>query len=858
MRSGRRGTGSLSVIARVVAILGVVELFVHASLLLIGVTDRAVGLFLDAFLLSLLSAPLLYLFVIKEFGRRVAVAEGLLLDMTDRKSMEDALQDPFHFLQVLLDAIPTPIFYKDALGVYLGCNKAYERYIGLPKDRLAGKTVYDIAPKELADVYRKADDDLFRKRGIQVYEASVVPADGVRHTVIFNKATFLNPDGSLGGLVGSILDITDQKRAEAEVRESNERLRATILASPLPIVCLGLDGTVKLWSRAAEATFGWTEAEATGGPYPIIPEDKRAEFRSLLERGGREALDGVEVRRRRKDGTPIDISIWSSPLFDADGNVTGMMGVMADISQRKRSEEARARLEMAVEQSNDMVMITDVDGTIQYVNPAFERVTGYTREESVGRNPRFLRSGRHDPAFYREMWEKLVRGDAWRGRLVNRKKNGELFEEEASISQVRDSAGKVISYLGMKRDITRLVSLEKQVRTAQRMEAVGTLAGGVAHDFNNALTGILGFGELLRARFAADPKTIGDLDIIRHCAEQASSLTRQLLAFARRQVIEPIRLDLNRVVRDLLRLLTKVVGEHIEVKTMLRKDLPLTLADPGQMEQVLMNLCLNARDAMPAGGRLLIETSVETVEEEYRQAHPYMVPGRYALLTISDNGIGMDEKTRDRIFEPFFTTKGPEKGTGLGLAVVYGIVKQHNGYIDVSSEPGEGSTFRLYLPTVSAAPDEAKAPERETVQGGDATILLVEDDGAVRALAKRTLQEYGYDVLVGLNGEEAVEIFRKRSGIDLILIDVVMPKMGGKEAVDRIRERHPEAKAILMSGYSVDAIHDSFVLKPGISFLPKPFGPVALAKKVREVLDAARAERFPEGDPGRFPAGSAP
>ena len=494
----RRWAGSISIIARTVVIVGVVEIFTHSAVVLMGVTDRATNLLLDVLLLSVLSAPLLYLFVIKEFGRRVAMAEalekraeltgqllslmdnvpgvvyrgapdwsigfigaevknltgyapgeftgggvdwrsiihpddlelvktafsdavrrkektlrveyrvkhvdggyrwledrrqmiygaggdllsieGLLLDMTERKSMEETVQNQFHFMQVLLDAIPTPIYYKNTQGRYLGCNKAYEEYVGLSKDHLVGKTVHDIAPKDLADIYRKSDDDLFRQRGIQAFEASAVPADGKRHAVIFNKATFLNPDGSLGGLVGSVLDITD----------------------------------------------------------------------------------------------------------------------------RKRAEEARALLEMAVGQSNEMIMITDVDGTIQYVNPAFERLTGYAREESVGRNPRFLQSERHDKAFYREMWDKLARGKTWSGRMINRKKNGELFEEEASISPVRDTDGKVISFLGVKRDITQLVSLEKQVRTAQRMEAVGTLAGGIAHDFNNALTGIVGFGDLLHERFAAD------------------------------------------------------------------------------------------------------------------------------------------------------------------------------------------------------------------------------------------------------------------------------------------------------------------------------------------------------------------
>jgi nitrogen-specific signal transduction histidine kinase/CheY-like chemotaxis protein len=388
------------------------------------------------------------------------------------------------------------------------------------------------------------------------------------------------------------------------------------------------------------------------------------------------------------------------------------------------------------------------------------------------------------------------------------------------------------------RDVTQLLSLEKQVRTAQKMEAVGTLAGGIAHDFNNALTGIVGFGELLRIRLAGDEQSLHDLDEILRCAERAATLTRQLLTFARRQVIEPVNMDLSALVADLMKLIGKVVGEHIEVKTSLNKNVPTIFADRGQIEQVVMNLCLNARDAIPEGGRLVVETEDVYLEEEYVRQNPYMKTGRYALLTVSDTGVGMDEKTRERVFEPFFTTKGPDKGTGLGLAMVYGIVEQHGGFIHLYSEPEKGTAFKAYFPAVEAQSDAVPAIRGEEIlRGGKETILLAEDEEAIRALAERVLTGFGYTVLAARNGEEAIEIFRRHKEIDLAVLDVVMPRKGGKAAFDEMHKANPNLKVIYMSGYSADAIHDSYVLIPGTPILQKPFGPAVLARKIREVLD---------------------
>lgn len=549
---------------------------------------------------------------------------------------------------------------------------------------------------------------------------------------------------------------------------------------------------------------------------------------------------GVHTMERRVETEKglLFLEITASPVRDDSGDIVAGIEVVRDITARRRGEEDRAVLAMAVDQSAEAVVITDTQGTILYVNPAFERITGYSREETVGKNPRILRSGKQDESFYREMWGTLLRGEVWEGHFVNRKKDGSLYEEDATISPVRDPAGGIVSFVGVKRDVTRLLSLEKQVRMAQKMEAVGTLAGGIAHDFNNALTVIIGFGEMLKSRIAKDPKAASDLDEILHGAERASVLTRQLLTFARRQLIELVNLDLNQVVTDLEKLLRKVTREDIVVKTF-PAAMPVTIrADRGQIEQVLMNLCLNARDAMPAGGQLIIETGVTSLEEEYLKQYPYMKAGRYVVLSVSDTGIGMDEKIRERVFEPFFTTKGPDKGTGLGLAVVYGIVKQHNGFIHLYSEPGKGSTFRVYFPAVDALPDPKMAAFHAVTLGGNETILLTEDEEPVRNMMEQTLKSYGYRVLVARDGEEAVDIFRlHEKEIAIAVLDVVMPKKGGKQAYDEMIATNPGLKVLFLSGYSANAIHESFVLLPGLPFLQKPFVPDVLARKVREVLD---------------------
>ena len=568
------------------------------------------------------------------------------------------------------------------------------------------------------------------------------------------------------------------------------------------------------------------------GVFKDIAASKEA-FQTLQDH---EYVRYEDLPLKTRNGQRVDVEFVSN-VYQEDNNRVIQCNIR-DITERKRDDAMLKRMMAAIEQVGEIVIVTDIDGTIQYVNPAFEAVTGYTREEAVGKSPRILKSDKQDPGFYRDMWETISSGKTWSGRIVNKRKDGRLYTEEATISPVRTASGAIVNYVAVKRDITDHLRLTSQFQQAQKMETVGTLAGGIAHDFNNILTAIIGFGELLKRRVAKDPKALSDLDQILHSAERASVLTRQLLIFARRQVIDLGNIDLNRVVIDLEKLLRKVTRADIEIKTFLAENLPTIQADQGQVEQVLMNLSLNARDAMLRGGQLVVETQEARLDDEYVKQYPYMKAGRYAVLAVSDTGIGMDEETRERIFEPFFTTKGPDKGSGLGLAVVYGIVKQHGGFIHVYSEPGKGTTFRVYFPTVDAPPDSKVAAVRAIIRGGSETILLAEDDEAVRHLTEKTLSAYGYRVLVACNGEEAVDIFRRHNKeIAMALLDMVMPKKGGMQAYEEMVKTNPGLKRLFMSGYSPDAIHDSFVLHPGTPFLQKPFGPGNLARRVREVLD---------------------
>ncbi|HYU90933.1 MAG TPA: MASE1 domain-containing protein, partial [Gemmatimonadales bacterium] len=507
------------------------------------------------------------------------------------------------------------------------------------------------------------------------------------------------------------------ERAERALREANEHLATVIQSSPLAIYTLDPTSTVLTWNRAAEALYGWRAEEIIGRPLPTIADDldDHGRLRDRVLRG--EALRGVEVTRRRKDGTLVNISLSVAPLHDAAGQVTGMLSLAADVTEMRQ--------------------------------------------------------------------------------------------------------------------------LEVQYRQAQKMEAVGRLAGGIAHDFNNLLTAIIGTTALVLEDRGLESRARLDIEEIEKAAKRAAGLTRQLLIFSRQQVLEPRALDLNALVVDLERMLQRLIGEDIELRTKPAALLGAVRADPGQMEQAIVNLVVNARDAMPKGGRLTIETADVELDRSYVAAHVPTRPGPYVLLAISDTGVGMDGATKARLFEPFFTTKDPGRGTGLGLATVYGIVKQSGGYIWAYSELGHGTTFKIYLPRVAQTPETPESTISPlTPARGSETLLVVEDQEEVRKLTKRVLEAQGYTVLAAGNGFEALEIVdRHPTQIHLMITDVVMPGMNGRELAQRASARRSDLKVLYVSGYTGEAVLQHRLLEPGVAFLQKPFTPDVLARKTREVLD---------------------
>jgi two-component system, cell cycle sensor histidine kinase and response regulator CckA len=503
-----------------------------------------------------------------------------------------------------------------------------------------------------------------------------------------------------------------------------------------------------------------------------------------------------------------------------------------------QDEEDRARNTLLLANLRDAAIVTNADGIVTFWNEGATELFGWTAEEMLGRRyiERFPESERDWIA--QEIAHRLA-GQEWVGEYEDWRKDGSRVWIDARVTRIMDSRGYLHGILGIARDITDRKRLEEQLRQAHKMEVVGRLAGGVAHDFNNVLTVISGYSEMLLENMEPDAPDREIVKEIYRSGERAALLTRQLLAFSRKQFMTPEIFNLNEVVTESVRMLRPLIGEDIQLTNSLAQDLRLVRVDPVQVERVIMNLVLNARDAMPSGGKLTIETANVELDENYSHSHWEVVPGQYVMLAVSDTGFGMDDETKSQIFEPFFSTKSPGRGTGLGLSTVYGIVKQSGGNVSVYSEPMQGTVFKIYLPVAgqpeaTATGDEGHMPNLT----GTETVLVVEDDSAVRSLARIVLGMYGYRVLEASHAMEAFDLSAQHEGpIHLLVTDVVMPGIGGRKLAEMLVPNYPDLKVLFLSGYSGDAVARHGVLEAEMAFLQKPFTPVLLASKVREVLD---------------------
>ena len=536
------------------------------------------------------------------------------------------------------------------------------------------------------------------------------------------------------------------------------------------------------------------------------------------------------------DGQSIAVEFISNVYF-VDGSKVIQCNIR-DITTRKRAEIERKRLSAAIEQVGDAIVMTDARGAIQYVNPAFERTSGYPSAEVLGRNPRILRSGRQDQAFYRKLWDTISGGKIWSGIIVNKHKDGNFYTEETTISPIRDSSDRIVNYVAVQRDITEHLHLTAQLQQAQKMEAVGLLAGGVAHDYNNMLSVILGYSELALGKVEKTSPLHTDLEEIYKAAIRSTEITRQLLAFARKQLINPIVLNLNHNVQSMLKMLERLIGEDITLAWYPEIGLNPIKMDPAQIDQLLANLCVNARDAIADVGRITIETRNIIIDATYCAHNVGFVPGEYALLTVSDDGCGMDKETLGHIFEPFFTTKGLGQGTGLGLSTVYGIVKQNHGFINVYSEPGNGTSIKIYLPWYAGQTVEVQAENIEEIPlSRGETVLVVEDEPLLLKMDQKMLEGLGYRVLTASGPSEAINLAKAYAGeIQLLLTDVVMPEMNGRDLAEKLHSLYPDMKILFMSGYTATVIAHRGVLDEGLNFIQKPFSFKGLGIKVRDLL----------------------
>jgi len=641
-------------------------------------------------------------------------------------------------------------------------------------------------------------------------------------------------------------DTAERQHAVGALQESEARFEAVIDSALDAVVMMDGEGRITGWNPQAETVFGWARAEALGKPLSdtiIPPRYRQAHVRGLkhfLETAEVPFLHKrLEITAIHRDGREFPVELAISVSESAD--TFNFSAFIRDITQRKGAEEAlrasEERYRFLFENNPQPMWVFDNESlAFLAVNQAACRHYGYSGEEFLRMTIQDIHPPEDVPSLLQRLGsepEEHQESGVWR----HRKKDGTVFEVEITSHPLLFGGHNAQLILAL--DVTERRHLEAQLRQSQKLEAVGTLAGGVAHDFNNLLTTILGYSELVLQQLDADSPLREEVGEIQRAGERAAGLTHQLLAFSRKQVLAPVVLDLNTAVADMEKMLQRLIGEDVSLAAVLDPNLWCVRADPGQIEQVIVNLVVNARDAMPRGGKVTIETRNIDLDDSYVRAHAYVRPGEHVCLSVSDTGTGMDAETRSRIFEPFFTTKGPAKGTGLGLSTVYGIVKQSGGSIEVYTEPGRGTSFKVYLPRVFGSEERAAPQARRPAPSGSETVLLVEDEEAVRRLARLVLEKIGYTVLEAGSAEEALSLTADSAHrVDLVLTDSVMPGMSGPELAQRLRTERSNLKVLFMSGYTDDAIVRHGLLDAREAFLQKPFTPDLLARKVREVLDS--------------------
>jgi two-component system NtrC family sensor kinase len=768
-------------------------------------------------------------------------AHGIFRDITACKMSEKDLLMKDAAVSSSLNAIA----FGDEDGRITYVNASFLQQWGYDReDEVVGRPATEFwrIPDEASEIIAT-----LHKQGGWSGELTACRKDGGQFIVQLTASLVRDDRGRPLCLMAWFLDITERKKAEEELRKEKNKTDAILAAIGDGISIQDRDYRVLYQNDAHKAIVGDHRGEFCYTAYQHR-EDVCGECPVTLAFSDGKVHTVERSVTSEKKTTYVEVT--ASPLRDANGAIVAGIEVVRNITERRRAEEDRYRSQEQAQLLIDRMpvgcIMWDTEFRVALWNPAAERIFGYPAAEALGMSAREFIATEAVRRKVDDLWQQMLAG----GELVhtvdeNKTRDGRTIVCEWFDTPIRDVSGKVAFVLSMVMDVSDRQNaederrkLESQLLQSQKLEAIGLLAGGVAHDFNNILSAIIGYASILQMKMSADDPLKSNVEQVLAASQRAATLTQSLLAFSRKQIINPQPLLVNESLRKFEKLLRRIIGEDIDFKT-IYADLDMTvMMDSGQFEQVVINLVTNARDAMPRGGNMTLETCPGQIDDAFIRKHGYGKAGSYAMLLVSDTGSGMDEKTRARIFEPFFTTKELGKGTGLGLSIAYGIVKQNNGFITCYSEPGIGTTFRVYLPIVANRGRKVPAAALAPAERGTETVLVAEDDQAMRELFRSLLQDHGYSVILAADGEEAVAKFRDAADrVHLLVLDVVMPKRNGKAVLDAIRQVQPGIKALFTSGYTADILDRKGIQHEGLHFLSKPISPSEFLKKVRDVLD---------------------
>ena len=789
-------------------------------------------------------------------------AWGTSADVTQRVEADLARKESERNYRTLAESMMDVVWILDADTLaFTYLSPSVEQLLGAPPEVFLGRPARECFSQteglQLEKYFRGLLAD-FRanKTAPNDYFTREIPLRRLDGRTIVTEAVgrlWLDKETGRLEIHGSSRDVTQRRQIEDDLRESR-RQHAALLAH-LPGMAYRCSNN-RQWSMSFISSGCF---ELTGYTPDELIGDKVVSFNDLICPEHRERLwerwqKALAEHKRfdseyeivTKSGTVRWVFEKGEGIFNEQGQVVALEGFIMDITDRKLAEAERERLLWTIEQSSDAIIITNAEGTIRYVNPAFERITGYTSQEAIGQNPRFLRSGLQDQAFYDALWSTLHQGRNWEGRMINKRKDGTVYTEQATISPARAPNGGIVGFISIKRDISREIeseqekaALQAQLAQSQRLESIGLLAGGVAHDFNNMLQAIIGYSEMALEGVRDDQAPLrDDLAEIRKVALRSTLLTRQLLTFARRQPTEPKPIDVNQGLAAMTGMLDRLLGDGIRLAIDTAVDAGVVVIDPGQFEQIILNLCINARDAIDTTGSVQIATEVVVVDPACLAQFDGVAPGTYVRISVKDSGRGIPADIQSRIFEPFFSTKPLGKGSGLGLAVVYGIVTQAGGAIRLHSEEGKGAVFQIYLPRSGSAPAAAAPAEEVHPESAPAAnILLVDDESLILRPTHTLLTNLGHQVVAANSPLDAVRIFAERHAhIDLLISDVAMPDMSGPQLLAKLRETKPDLKCLFMSGHSADHLGEGDLGDLHAEFIQKPFTKAELASAVTSIL----------------------